>query len=167
MSERKRSVLAPQKSKATSTAVNTLEVTTKAVVTAAVNEPDLQDNVTTPIIDSPPRQRKHRRAHHQHHHMHEQKSLSDVGEDTADSLRSHGSPTDGGTLDSMLKWWKDDSAENLVGTSSEQAFSRIRKNKLPTASTATTPFSDEDNLQPSEAMAALKDAASGMNRRIF
>ncbi|KAI9283665.1 C9orf72-like protein family-domain-containing protein [Umbelopsis sp. AD052] len=157
MSERKRPVLAPQKSKATSTAVNTLEVTTKAVVTAAIDEPDLQDNVTAPVIDSPPRQRKHRRAHHQHHHMHEQRSLSDVGDDTADGLRSRGSPTEGSTLDSLMRWWKEDNGENA--TSSEPAFSKMHKSRVPT-SVSTTPFSDDDNFHPSEAMAALKDAAS-------
>ncbi|CAO3668881.1 unnamed protein product [Umbelopsis vinacea] len=79
MSERKRPVLAPPKSKATSTtaAVNTLEVTTKAVVSspAVEDKSGLKDNVTIPVVDSPPPRRKHHRVHHQHHHLHEQKSL--------------------------------------------------------------------------------------------
>ncbi|CAO3695675.1 unnamed protein product [Umbelopsis ramanniana] len=59
----------------------------------------------------------------------------------------------------MLKWWKEDNVEGMTGSSSEQAISKMQKSKFP-ASVSTTPFSDDDNFHPSEAMAALKDAAS-------
>ena len=176
MSERKRPVLAPPKSKATSTtaAVNTLEVTTKAVVSspAVEDKSGLKDNVTIPVVDSPPPRRKHHRVHHQHHHLHEQKSLPDVGEDgnqaTAEGQRSRGSTLEGGSMvDSMWKWWKEDSMENMatvaVDTNPEYGPAREWTNRL-SISTANSPFTDEDNLHPSEAMAALKDAASGKKK---
>lgn len=170
MSERKRPVLKPPKSKATSTtaAVNTLEVTTKAVVSTPVleEEPELQDNATTPTVDFPSPRRKHRRAQHQHHHLHEQRSLSDVREDLhIDSqrriLRSRESTNDGGSIvDASWKWKKnhnlDDAVDNTLKPDSAQLMGR-------TPTTAQhSPLTDDDIQHPSEAMAALKDAASGM-----
>lgn len=173
MSERKRAVLAPQKSKATSTtaAVNTLEVTTKAVVSSpVVDEPELQVNAITPIIETPPPRRKHRRVHHQHHHLNEQKSLSDVGQDISqtEGQRSRGSTIDGGTMvDSMWKWWKEDSSENLAAPANTgHSQSSEMKKKFP-LSMHNSPFTDDDSPHPSEAMAALKDAASGTKRPDF
>jgi hypothetical protein len=173
MSERKRAVLAPPKSKATSTtaAVNTLEVTTKAVVSSPVgDEPELQVNAITPIIETPLPRRKHRRVHHQHHHLNEQKSLSDVGEDISqtEGQRSRGSPIDGGTMvDSMWKWWKEDSSENLAAPANTgHSQSSEMKKKFP-LSMHNSPFTDNDSPHPSEAMAALKDAASGTKRPDF
>jgi hypothetical protein len=170
MSERKRPVLKPPKSKATSTtaAVNTLEVTTKAVVTspAVEEEPELQDNATTPAVDSPPPRRKHRRAHHQHHHLHEQKSLSDVGEDLhIDSqrriIRSRGSTHDGDSIAEVpWKWGKEHAHDDAVDATL-QADSAQTLGRVPT--TKSNPPSEDDPQHRSEAMAALKDAASGMH----
>jgi hypothetical protein len=170
MSERKRPVLKPPKSKATSTtaAVNTLEVTTKAVVSTPVleEEPELQDNATTPTVDSPSPRRKHRRAQHQHHHLHEQRSLSDVGEDLhIDSqrriMRSRGSTNDGGSIAEASWKWKtehnmDDAVDNTLKPDSALSIGRS-----PTTAQHNS-LCDDDIQHPSEAMAALKDAASGM-----